>query len=155
MVSMQICARVSDRWPGCKMVTRSARHTESNGGIERFNMTIQLKVLLYPRFWLFNMQLLHYVICLVWSCVCHADAFVAWREWQHQLASRSQNIYLPLQYLALFRHKKVGVLHYLPFPPKSQSFSYCNAYAGFLRGCIWASTENWYSCCHDFPRDEQ
>jgi hypothetical protein len=41
---VQICAHVADLWPGCKMVTGSARHSPSNGGIERFNRTIQSKV---------------------------------------------------------------------------------------------------------------
>jgi hypothetical protein len=41
---MQICARVVDLWPGCKMVTGSARHCPSNCGIEKFNRTIQVKI---------------------------------------------------------------------------------------------------------------
>jgi hypothetical protein len=43
-ISMQICKVISDLWPGCKMITGSARHSESNGGVERFNKTIQDKV---------------------------------------------------------------------------------------------------------------
>eukprot|EP00951_Prasinocladus_malaysianus_P014573 scaffold111087_cov31-Prasinocladus_malaysianus.AAC.1 len=38
---VRICKCVADLWPGCKMVTGSARHSESNGGIERFNRTIE------------------------------------------------------------------------------------------------------------------
>jgi hypothetical protein len=41
---LHICARVADLWTGCQMVTESARHRPPNGGIERFNRTIQAKV---------------------------------------------------------------------------------------------------------------
>ena len=43
-VDDQICRNVADFWPRCKMVTGSARHNPSNGGIERFNRTTQARV---------------------------------------------------------------------------------------------------------------
>ncbi len=44
LMDIKICEIVADLWPGCRMVTGSARHSPSNGSIERFNMTIQAKV---------------------------------------------------------------------------------------------------------------
>ena len=31
-------------WPGCTIVTGRARHSESNGGIERFNLEVERKL---------------------------------------------------------------------------------------------------------------
>jgi len=43
-LSLQICKAVSDLWPACKMITGSARHSKTHGGIERFNKTTQDEV---------------------------------------------------------------------------------------------------------------
>ena len=77
-MSLQICKVVSDLWPACKMITGSARHSESNGGIERFNRTIQDKVrfsyrYIYTQLTMYDIMI-YYVIDV---STLHVDAEVA------------------------------------------------------------------------------
>jgi hypothetical protein len=40
----QVIAELKQLWPDCRMVRGSPRHSESNGGIERINRTVQQKL---------------------------------------------------------------------------------------------------------------
>jgi hypothetical protein len=39
-----VIAELKQLWPDCRMVCGSPRHSESNGGVERVNQTVQLKL---------------------------------------------------------------------------------------------------------------
>ncbi len=40
----QVIVELKQLWPDCTMVRRSPRHSESNGGVERINRTMQQKL---------------------------------------------------------------------------------------------------------------
>jgi hypothetical protein len=39
-----VIAELKQLWPDCRMVRGSPRHSESNGGVERINWTVQQKL---------------------------------------------------------------------------------------------------------------
>ncbi len=39
-----VISKIKQFWPECQLVRRSPRHSESNGGVERVNQTIQKKL---------------------------------------------------------------------------------------------------------------
>ena len=40
----EVIIEVKNLWPSCKMVRGSPRHSQSNGGIERINRTVEIKL---------------------------------------------------------------------------------------------------------------
>eukprot|EP00969_Alexandrium_andersonii_P164433 7267638-Alexandrium_andersonii.AAC.1 len=40
----QVITELRDIWPQCKVVRGRARHSESNGGVERLNQTVQRRL---------------------------------------------------------------------------------------------------------------
>ncbi len=141
------------------MVTGSARHSPSNGGIERFNRTIQAKVTV--------VRISFYIACLLFSFICfffESSKHMQMRTWLED--NNSTNWPLAAKMCTFSyntsHHKGINKVCYASdslgcgfFHTYNTISTYLTYYViliGALRGCVWATTQGWHQWHTYFQR---